>query len=168
MLVRVAIVTMVTLTDCGEINILWCMDTGKRSCVNGTHRIKGAIAYHGQSCCLRLPCFMLLWSAFVYSTVLLTSIVSDILGDGTVHPWQLIRAPAWLKGYSGNELQRTARQLAWQGRFLREMLPTKYHNLVKNLNYQFKKLNRRQHARWGGGYKRFSRIDKPRLRYWRF
>ena len=91
---------------------------------------------------------------------------SDILGDGTIHPWQLIRAPVWLKGYSGNELQRTARQLAMQGRFLREMFPSKYHMLTKNLNYQFKKLNRRQRTRWWGGYKRFSRIDQPRRRYW--
>lgn len=89
----------------------------------------------------------------------------DILGDGTVHPWQLIRAPIWLKGYGGNELQRTARQLAMQGRFLREMLPSKYHTLTKNLNYQYKKLNRRQHCSWWGGYRRFSRIDNPRLRY---
>jgi len=91
--------------------------------------------------------------------------VTDILGDGTIHPWQLIRAPSWLKGYRGNELQRTARQLAMQGRFLREMLPSKYHMLTKNLFYQFKKMNRRQHTRWWGGYRRFSRIDKPRLRY---
>lgn len=89
----------------------------------------------------------------------------DILGDGTLHPWQLIHAPVWLKGYSGNELQRTARRLAMQGKFLREMYPTKYHKLTKNLYYQFKKLNRRQHARWWGGYTRFSRIDRPRLRY---
>lgn len=89
----------------------------------------------------------------------------DILGDGTIHPWQLIRAPVWLKGYRGNELQRTARQLKMQGRFLREMLPSTYHKLVKNLNYQFKKINRRQHTRWWGGYTRYSRIDKPRLRY---
>lgn len=89
----------------------------------------------------------------------------DILGDGTVHPWQLLRAPVWLKGYGGNELQRTARQLKMQGTFIREMFPTKYHKLTKNLNYQFKKINRRQHCSWWGGYKRFSRIDKPRLRY---
>jgi len=90
----------------------------------------------------------------------------DILGDGTVHPWQLIRAPMWLKGYRGNELQRTARQLKMQGRFLREMLPSKYHKLTKNLFYQFKKMNRRQHTRWWGRGTKYSRIDKPRTRYW--
>jgi len=91
--------------------------------------------------------------------------LSDILGDGTVHPWQLLHAPSWLKGYRGNELQRTARRLKMQGRYLREMFPTKYHKLTKNLMYQFKKINRRQHKRSWGGYKRYSRIDKPSLRY---
>ena len=110
--------------------------------------------------------FILLCNAHVCASTLYLHCVSDILGDGTIHPWQLIRAPVWLKGYSGNELQRTARQLAMQGRFIREMLPTKYHKLTKNLNFQFKKLNRRQKCRWFGGYTRFSRIDKPRLRYW--
>ena len=103
------------------------------------------------------------WSCFC---IINNDCVSDILGDGAVHPWQLISAPLWLKGYGGNELQRTARQLAMQGRYLREMFPTKYHTLVKNLNFQFKKINRRQHCSWWGGYRRFSRIDKPRLRYW--
>jgi len=82
-----------------------------------------------------------------------------------VHPWQLIRAPLWLKGFRGNELQRTARQLKMQGTYLREMQPSKYHTLMKNLFYQFKKINRRHRTSWFGGYKRFSRIDKPRLRY---
>jgi len=89
----------------------------------------------------------------------------DILGDGTVHPWELIRAPAWLKGYRGNELQRISRELATQGTFLRETFPSKYHTLTKQLFYLYKKLNRRHHAPFFGGYQRYSRIDKPKLRH---
>jgi len=103
--------------------------------------------------------------SMLVNCVLLEWCMADILGDGTVHPWQLIRAPAWVKGYRGNELQRTASQLKIQGRFLREMFPSKHHTLMKNLFYQFNKMNKRQHTRYWGGYRRFSRIDKPKLRY---
>lgn len=85
----------------------------------------------------------------------------DILGDGSIHPWELIVAPVWLKGYRGNELQRISRLLAINGTFLRETFPTKYHSLVKQMFYCFKKLNRRRHAPYWGGYRRYSRIDKP-------
>jgi len=85
----------------------------------------------------------------------------DILGDGTVHPWELIRAPPWLKGYRGNELQRIARQLGFQGAYLRETYPSRYHTLTKTMFYYFKRLNRRKHAAYWGAYRGRSRIDNP-------
>jgi len=88
----------------------------------------------------------------------------DILGDGTIHPWELIRAPGWLKGYRGNELQRISRQLAMQGTFLRETFPTKYHQLTKQLFYLYKRVNRRHHSGYWGAYKGLGRIDNPRRR----
>jgi len=85
----------------------------------------------------------------------------DILGDGTIHPWELIRAPGWLKGYSGNELQRISRQLAVEGSFLRETFPSKYHQLTKQLFFLYKRFNRRHHSSYWGAYKGRGRIDDP-------
>jgi large subunit ribosomal protein L51 len=89
----------------------------------------------------------------------------DILGDGTIHPWELLRAPAWLKGYRGTELQRISRQLATQGTFLQETFPSKYHQLRKQLFFLYKRSNRRKHASYWGAYRGRGRIDDPgRLR----
>jgi len=85
----------------------------------------------------------------------------DILGDGTLHPWELIKAPYWLKGFRGNELQRIARQLAAEGTFIRDVYPSKYHQMTKNLMYLYKKLNRRQHSELWGRYRGRGRIDDP-------
>jgi len=85
----------------------------------------------------------------------------DILGDGTLHPWELIRGPFWLKGFKGIELQRIARQLATQGTFIRDYFPTRYHQMTKNLMYQYKKMNRRQHSEIVGRYRGRGRIDDP-------
>jgi len=85
----------------------------------------------------------------------------DILGDGTIHPWELMRAPYWLKGFRGNELQRLTRQMAVQRTFLRDYFPTKYHQMTKNMMYLYKKLNRRQHSDVWGRYRGRGRIDDP-------
>lgn len=89
----------------------------------------------------------------------------DILGDGTVHPWELIVAPIWLKGFRGNEYQRLIRRLAMQGDFLRENYPSTYNQIVKQIRFLYKKINRRRTSSSFGGYRRFSRLDKPRERY---
>ncbi|ESN93756.1 hypothetical protein HELRODRAFT_88241 [Helobdella robusta] len=85
----------------------------------------------------------------------------DILGDGTVHPWELLSAPPWLKGFKGNEMQRLIRRLGVQGEFLKDTYPSKYHQITKQIRYLYNKLNRRRKAPYWGGYSRFSRIDKP-------
>jgi len=89
----------------------------------------------------------------------------DILGDGTVHPADLHRAPIWLKAFRGTEMQRVSRQLAAQGSFLQDTFPTKYQQLRKQLLFLYRRNNRRRHAGKWGGRTSVSRIDAPRLRY---
>lgn len=59
----------------------------------------------------------------------------DILGDGNVHPVDLIHGPPWLIGFQGNELQRITRQLKFQGKELRAKNPHKFHDLTKRVRY---------------------------------
>jgi len=75
----------------------------------------------------------------------------DILGDGSVHPYQLMQGPAWLRGFKGNELQRLVRRMKYEGQFLQEVYPTKYHELQKQIWFLYKKLNTRRKAPFWSG-----------------
>ena len=77
--------------------------------------------------------------------------LSDILGDGIVHPVQLIQGPQWMRGFKGNEFQRLIRRLKFQGPMLKNMFPTRYHNIKKRLFFLYKRLNRRKRAPFWGG-----------------
>merc|ERR1712178_546140 len=75
----------------------------------------------------------------------------DILGDGSIHPYQLMQGPAWLRGFKGNELQRLVRRMKFEGQFLQEMYPTKYLDLRKQIWFLYKKLNTRRKAPFWSG-----------------
>ena len=66
---------------------------------------------------------------------------SDILGDGRIHPAELINGPEWLIGFRGNELQRLLRKLQFHGEELKLLYPTKYNNIKKRLFFLHKKYN---------------------------
>lgn len=59
----------------------------------------------------------------------------DILGDGNVHPVDLIRGPEWLIGFRGNELQRLSRQMKFMGRELKAKQPQRFHDINKRIKY---------------------------------
>lgn len=83
----------------------------------------------------------------------------DILGDGTLHPWQLMDGPKWLRGFNGNELQRNIRRLKYEGDFLREVYPTKFKELQSRVFFLYKKWNHKKRSRfWAGGRSRFLKI----------
>ena len=70
--------------------------------------------------------------------------VADILGDGTVHPAEFMKGPLWLRGFRGNELQRLARQVAYEGPYLRTVRPAEHHNINKQIFYLYKRYNQRR------------------------
>jgi len=80
--------------------------------------------------------------------------ISDILGDGNVRPVDLMKGPSWLRGFRGNEMQRIIRQLKFQGATIRQLYPTKYHDMEKRLDYLFKHYNVRRSKRIGKGVNR--------------
>ena len=59
----------------------------------------------------------------------------DILGDGNVHPVDLIRGPQWLIGFKGNELQRLSRQMKFMNRDLKAKNPQRFHDMNKRIKY---------------------------------
>lgn len=59
----------------------------------------------------------------------------DILGNGKVHPVDLIRGPPWLIGFRGNELQRLSRQLKFQGSELKSKNSLKFYDVNKRIKY---------------------------------
>lgn len=71
----------------------------------------------------------------------------DILGDSDLKPADLIKAPAWLKGFYGNELQRVVRRLHFEGHVIKQLYPTFYHNHWKRIRYLYKKYNQRRGKR---------------------
>ena len=89
-------------------------------------------------------------------------ILSDILGDGTIHPAQLITGPIWMRAFKGNEMQRLLRRFNFQGRLLKEFYPTRHHSMNKQIKYLYKKLNRRKTSNYFGsrGAANHSRLDK--------
>ncbi|XP_030640657.1 large ribosomal subunit protein mL51 [Chanos chanos] len=62
-----------------------------------------------------------------------------ILGDFKVHPKDLIRAPVWLKGFRGNELERLIRKKKMVGD---RMMTEDRHNLEKRIRYLYRRFNR--------------------------
>uniref|UniRef100_A0A6J0UNY7 Large ribosomal subunit protein mL51 n=1 Tax=Pogona vitticeps TaxID=103695 RepID=A0A6J0UNY7_9SAUR len=62
-----------------------------------------------------------------------------ILGDFMVHPKELIKGPAWLRGWKGNELQRCIRKKKIVGD---RMFLEDYHNLNKRIRYLYSRFNR--------------------------
>ena len=71
--------------------------------------------------------------------------LSDILGEGNIHPKDLIRGPPWLVGFRGNEMERLTRQLRFEGQKLRYLYPTKYHKIKKRIRWLFRFYNYRRH-----------------------
>ena len=76
--------------------------------------------------------------------------VADILGDGSIHPYELMTGPTWLRGFKGNELQRLVRKLKYEGKMLEDLYPTKHHELKKRIFYLYKQYNRRKKSFWSG------------------
>ncbi|XP_021492700.1 large ribosomal subunit protein mL51 [Meriones unguiculatus] len=63
-----------------------------------------------------------------------------ILGDFEKHPKELIKGPVWLRGWSGNELQRCIRKKRMVGS---RMFADDLHNLNKRISYLYKHFNRK-------------------------
>lgn len=65
----------------------------------------------------------------------------DILGDGSVHPVDLIRGPRWLVGFRGNELQRLIRRMKFEGQELRAKDQNKFHEMNKRIKWLMWRFN---------------------------
>ncbi|XP_078335324.1 large ribosomal subunit protein mL51-like [Crassostrea virginica] len=65
----------------------------------------------------------------------------DILGDGSIHPVDLIRGPAYLIGFNANELCRLQRRKRFEGRYLRDNFPSKLEKILKRIKFLRKKYN---------------------------
>lgn len=65
----------------------------------------------------------------------------DILGDGTIHPVDLIKGPAFLIGYNANELGRLNRRLRFEGRYLADNFPSELEKILKRIKFLRKKYN---------------------------
>lgn len=75
-------------------------------------------------------------------------LLSDILGDGSVKPSDLITGPPWLIGFKGNEMQRLSRQMKFQGKELAYLYPTRFHRLKKRIKFLYKRYNQRRSKRY--------------------
>ncbi|XP_062394479.1 large ribosomal subunit protein mL51 [Sardina pilchardus] len=62
-----------------------------------------------------------------------------ILGDFKVHPKSIVKAPVWLKGFSGNELERLIRKKKMVGD---RMMMDDRHSLDKRIRYLYRRFNR--------------------------
>jgi len=90
----------------------------------------------------------------------------DILGDGSLHPWQLYKAPIWLKGWRGNELQRLIRKKRYVGKQMQHMYPTQYMMMNKRIFYLWKKHNIKRSTQpfWGNRRRaNRGRLERPLL-----
>ncbi|RUS69573.1 hypothetical protein EGW08_022665 [Elysia chlorotica] len=72
----------------------------------------------------------------------------DILGDGDVHPADLLTGPRWLIAFKGNERDRLIRKMEWEGPRLRLMYPSEYNRMQKRIRYLTKLYNHKRKARW--------------------
>ena len=55
-----------------------------------------------------------------------------------------MEGPEWLKGFKGNEYERTLRRLQFHGARLQDTHPKKHADLNKRLRYLFKDMNKRK------------------------
>jgi large subunit ribosomal protein L51 len=74
----------------------------------------------------------------------------DILGDGTLHPRDLIaNGPHWLRGFKGCEFRRLIRRRNATFHYAPYVWPTKWNNVQKRLKYLFVYHNYKQnHKDW--------------------
>ncbi|KAL2084776.1 hypothetical protein ACEWY4_020294 [Coilia grayii] len=62
-----------------------------------------------------------------------------ILGEFKVHPKDTVKAPIWLKGFRGNELERCIRK----NKMVKDRMMTEdKHNLEKRIRYLYRRFNR--------------------------
>jgi hypothetical protein len=64
-----------------------------------------------------------------------------ILGDGIIHPVDLIKGPSWLVGFKGNEMQRILRRLKFEGDHIRMNIPEKYASICRRIKYFYWRYN---------------------------
>ncbi|XP_055328391.1 39S ribosomal protein L51, mitochondrial-like [Paramacrobiotus metropolitanus] len=77
----------------------------------------------------------------------------DILGDGTLHPRDLLKGPVWLKGFRGSEMQRLIRRRNYGLHWMPMVYPEKWTNLLKQLRYLDRYHNFKQnHKDWKNRY----------------
>jgi hypothetical protein len=79
---------------------------------------------------------------------------SDILGDGDIHPVDLIKGPRYLIAFNANELARLHRKLRFEGRYIADNYPSQMEKILKRIRFLTKKYN----------YKRGKRVRK-RFKY---
>ncbi|XP_059141898.1 large ribosomal subunit protein mL51-like [Physella acuta] len=75
----------------------------------------------------------------------------DILGDGTLHPADLLTGPRWLIAFKGNERERLMRKMEWEGPRLKMFYPTEYNRMDKRIRYLTKLYNHKRCKRWRDG-----------------
>ena len=86
--------------------------------------------------------------------------IVDILGDGSLHPYDLHEAPTWLRGYKGSELQRLIQRMKVQYDRMKDLRPDRFHAAMKLSRFLYRRYNRRKrkYLRWGRSFKH-ARID---------
>ncbi|CAG5119386.1 unnamed protein product, partial [Candidula unifasciata] len=65
----------------------------------------------------------------------------DILGDGDVHPVDLLTGPRWLIAFKANERDRLIRKMEWEGPRLKTFYPTEYNRIEKRIRFLTKLYN---------------------------
>ncbi|KAH9504382.1 39S ribosomal protein L51, mitochondrial [Bulinus truncatus] len=76
----------------------------------------------------------------------------DILGDGTVHPADLLTGPRWLIAFKANERDRLIRQLEWEGSRLKLFYPSEYNRIQKRIRFLTKLYNHKRKSRSADGH----------------
>lgn len=71
----------------------------------------------------------------------------DILGDGDVHPADLLTGPKWLIAFKGNELERLTRKMEWEGPRLKTFYPSEWNRVDKRIRYLTRLYNNKRHKR---------------------
>ena len=65
----------------------------------------------------------------------------DILGNGRVHPADLVDGSGWYRLFKGTEVERVARRMALAGGSMRAYFPTQRHLVAKRQKYLYKYFN---------------------------
>ncbi|WAR15012.1 RM51-like protein [Mya arenaria] len=71
----------------------------------------------------------------------------DILGDSDLRPRDLLKAPFWLRGFNGNEMQKLIRQMGAEGHRIEQIYPSHYKRNWKRIDFLYKKYNQRRGKR---------------------